>query len=986
VIGTSTYVDNNLSNIPVVDRTVADVAAALTDPFFGVVAAGNCVQLLNEGDVRKIGGQLLSSASQAKDLFVVYYTGHGLLAGRRNELYLALPDSLLSAPVFNSLEYDNLRGAVLDSEASAKVIILDCCYSGRAITDYSALAGQAKEMLGQLQIDGTYILTSAPQHGLSLFRAGEVHTAFTGRLLRLLREGIPDGPALLTIDEIYHALRMKMRAEGLPEPQKSSTGIAHLLPIARNRSRLIVQSAARSLRERTATREQLLTFFSERGVGTANRWWYADDMSDPIREDALRLMLSRLDAATADAIVLNWDVLSVDILRIMERQLDHGDITLAAWCLGTIATALPFDVEDQILAHLLLPEQMTSQQQQRQMALVALLQRRSPPACNSLHQAHNVLIRGDHDAWQAVLTRELLASEIAGDPSLGRAIGWANWLGMSGPARSREAPGWVRALQYVRAAPTGGKAPESISMLLRDVTWATVIIPLARASATLPHVLRAAGDSLTDLASDLAQLSEDAPASPGRSRRDALLRALDAAMEQRDLPAETAAAIGEIRTLLVGRATDFPIRRTAQTVKSYSDELETAIWGDSVRPSDSLSAMESPIRSTRGGKPRTAAGRAAYSSDEPVPYSGRGRAAYSGRTRAGRGRSAVRSTNGQRRSATAGRREASGRRTSGTRVAPQRSRDPFVILISLAFHMIAAIWITAADAVGSVARWPGGGARDVEPQDRRDGLGLYCLGAAITLAACIWDRTGSVVAHTIYDVVSDALGMLAWCIPPLVALLAWRFFRHPDRNSETARAVGGWMVLIIGALGLIQIAKGIPHPSDGLAAIRDSGGFIGYLMSAPLASAVTPWVTSLLLAMLAGFGVLVMTGTPLHQIPDRLVGFKQAFGRSEPARGDTYDSHAVQVLQSGDRTSRIRISRGAIKFRSPAAETGEHLTPYDSPLLRARVQRTTPGSRIPWKTAIPEARPGKDLSEQLGFGSADDGEGGTAASAGAGDG
>ena len=57
---------------------------------------------------------------------------------RRHELYLALPDSEWIEPEFNSLEYDKLRSAVLDSPAATKVIILDCCFSGRVVTDTMA--------------------------------------------------------------------------------------------------------------------------------------------------------------------------------------------------------------------------------------------------------------------------------------------------------------------------------------------------------------------------------------------------------------------------------------------------------------------------------------------------------------------------------------------------------------------------------------------------------------------------------------------------------------------------------------------------------------------------------------------------------------------------------------------------------------------------------------------------------------------------------
>ncbi len=44
---------------------------------------------------------------------------------------------------------------------------------------------------------------------------------------------------------------------------------------------------------------------------------------------------------------------------------------------------------------------------------------------------------------------------------------------------------------------------------------------------------------------------------------------------------------------------------------------------------------------------------------------------------------------------------------------------------------IAAIWLGLAHAVGAVARKLGRTARDLEPEHRRDGLGLFLIGLAV---------------------------------------------------------------------------------------------------------------------------------------------------------------------------------------------------------------------------------------------------------------
>jgi len=282
------------------------------------------------------------------------------------------------------------------------------------------------------------------------------------------------------------------------------------------------------------------------------------------------------------------------------------------------------------------------------------------------------------------------------------------------------------------------------------------------------------------------------------------------------------------------------------------------------------------------------------------------------------------------------------------------SHSPFVILTVWLGRAIAGAWLLVAGGVGRVVRWVGRGARDLDPHHRRDGLGLLTLGAAIVLAASLWWRMGNPVGRALWYLFAGALGTLAWAVPMLVALLAWRFLRHPERNSETVRAAIGWTALLIGALGMIHIAKGTPHPSDGVATIRAAGGYIGYVAAGPLASALTPWVAAPLLALLAGFGVLVITGTPLHRIPERFTELREVFGHAERRDVDSLDIDEEYEESTGTvRRARAQIAK-QIRLR-PAIEAGDHVKPYDTPLVE--------GAK--------KLKPGKDpdlsLLDKLGF-------------------
>jgi hypothetical protein len=231
LIGTSQYTDERLPPIPVVEQCLNDMRDVFTDPDHGLVRSEHCAVLLDEPDIAQLGRRIRESMAGATGLLVVYFVGHGIV-GRRHELYLGLPDSDLEHPTFGSLSYDALRDQILDSPARTKVVILDSCYSGRAMGE--TLADPVGAVVGQLDIDGTYLMTSAQRDQVALVLDGEPHTAFTGRLLRVLKTGIPEAGEHLTVDDVFQHLSAMMTAAGLPRPQKRGSQNSGRFRIARN--------------------------------------------------------------------------------------------------------------------------------------------------------------------------------------------------------------------------------------------------------------------------------------------------------------------------------------------------------------------------------------------------------------------------------------------------------------------------------------------------------------------------------------------------------------------------------------------------------------------------------------------------------------------------------------------------------------------------------------------------------------------------------
>jgi FtsK/SpoIIIE family/FtsK alpha domain/Ftsk gamma domain/LAGLIDADG-like domain/4TM region of DNA translocase FtsK/SpoIIIE len=282
-----------------------------------------------------------------------------------------------------------------------------------------------------------------------------------------------------------------------------------------------------------------------------------------------------------------------------------------------------------------------------------------------------------------------------------------------------------------------------------------------------------------------------------------------------------------------------------------------------------------------------------------------------------------------------------------------------VILAGWTARVVREVWMGLAHTAGAGIRMLGRSARDLDPAHRRDGAGLAVLSLAIVTAAVTWFRPGNPVTRGLSDVVRGAFGLAGPAVPVLLALLAWRYLRHPDRNSDNARVIVGWAALIIGGLGLVNVAHGTPRPADGAAAMRAAGGIIGYVASAPLVAAVTAWVATPLLTVVTGFGLLVITGTPLHRVPARLAEL-HGFTR----RADDDEEGDAEAAGTG-RTAAGRLT-GSGRKKQAAIEAGENDRPYDSPLLGGTLNR---GGAAGKPSAGAQDRAGDDaLSEALAFG------------------
>ena len=271
-----------------------------------------------------------------------------------------------------------------------------------------------------------------------------------------------------------------------------------------------------------------------------------------------------------------------------------------------------------------------------------------------------------------------------------------------------------------------------------------------------------------------------------------------------------------------------------------------------------------------------------------------------------------------------------------------------------------AVWLAVAHVVGGLIRRIGHGARDIEPEQRRDGFALLIVGLAIITAATVWWHLEGPVGSVVWAFVVGLFGRLAVVVPVLLLGWAWWLLRRPS-GAPTGRLVIGWGALLLGVTGVIHVLAGTPQPPAGTTAMQSGGGWLGFVASAPLVAGVTEWVAVPLLVLLAAFGVLVITATPLHAVPDAVRGVRnRIWPRTEPDGGEGVvadDLTDDDALDQADTEPRVHPAlhrsrpRRRVAVMTPEDDADETETlpaqsvgdqPYASPVIGVEAEQPSP--------------------------------------------
>jgi S-DNA-T family DNA segregation ATPase FtsK/SpoIIIE len=239
-----------------------------------------------------------------------------------------------------------------------------------------------------------------------------------------------------------------------------------------------------------------------------------------------------------------------------------------------------------------------------------------------------------------------------------------------------------------------------------------------------------------------------------------------------------------------------------------------------------------------------------------------------------------------------------------------------------------------AKGAGSTARSVGR-ARDLEPGHRRDGIALGLLGLAVVLVASSWFDAARPVGGWIDTVVRAVIGSAVVLMPLLLIAIAVVLMRTEPNPEARPRLILGAAMIGLPVLGLWHLWAGAPEDP---VARRAAAGFVGFALGGPLSDGLTVWIATPLLIIGVLFGVLLMTGTTIREVPSTLRAlFGTGYRGDEYGNDDYYDDDeraserpddfSDGYYDEGDLGDEAQAWPASVQPAATAPGTG---TPYDN--------------------------------------------------------
>lgn len=169
----------------------------------------------------------------------------------------------------------------------------------------------------------------------------------------------------------------------------------------------------------------------------------------------------------------------------------------------------------------------------------------------------------------------------------------------------------------------------------------------------------------------------------------------------------------------------------------------------------------------------------------------------------------------------------------------------------------------------------------VDDQLKRDGFAVFLLALGLIVALREWFGISGTAGDFIHLLAAGAVGVFSFLVPIGLLALAITLFQARTRNTVPHRVAGAFGITMA-LTALAHVSAGNPLFAD-TAGLQAGGGIIGWFLGSPLYTLLSAPGAIVVLVLLLGYSLLVLTRTPIAEIPQRLEELSQRYLRKDPA-------------------------------------------------------------------------------------------------------
>jgi outer membrane protein OmpA-like peptidoglycan-associated protein len=208
----------NYKHLPVVKpaaiNNVTDFRSLLTDPMVLGLPESHIVSFLdlrNDDLYNEIEAFINHEEQLDTEALIFYYVGHGIRSANTKQLYLTGINTKKSSVNSSGILYSDIISLIENSQVQKRIIIIDACHSGLATL------GEDSYFEKELDIKGSYTLTSASWDEKAFFDPNHRNTTFTANILDALKNHFGLAERYISLESLFNYLVKSPASKSTPQ-------------------------------------------------------------------------------------------------------------------------------------------------------------------------------------------------------------------------------------------------------------------------------------------------------------------------------------------------------------------------------------------------------------------------------------------------------------------------------------------------------------------------------------------------------------------------------------------------------------------------------------------------------------------------------------------------------------------------------------------------------------------------------------------------